>query len=141
MLDRKTDMIFGLGKEGFVLELIQKNFANPEIKNTKENYGQFCIYDYESNDGTSWEVKSRRNTKTKYATTIIPVHKVRDVETKQYFVFHFTDSTSYIEYSKEVFDTFKITHIYDGRIGGSHKRVPHFEIPVNLLIDFPNDMV
>lgn len=137
MLSRRTDMVFGLGKEGYVLELIQKNFVNPEIKNTKETYGEFCIYDYESKDGTSWEVKSRRNTKTQYATTIIPVHKVRDVETKQYFVFHFTDATSYIEYSKEVFDTFKITHIYDGRIGGSHKRVPHFEIPVNLLIDFP----
>ena len=141
MLDVKSDLKFGLGKEDYVLERIKNIFPNDNIRNTKEMYGDYCIFDFESTDGTSWEVKSRRNTKTKYATTIIPVHKVRDVETKQYYVFHFTDKTSYIEYDKEKFDTFKITHIYDGRIGGSHKRVPHFEIPVSMLTDFPIDTV
>jgi hypothetical protein len=141
MLDVRSDLKFGLGKEDYVLQRIKNVFQNDNIRNTKEMYGDYCIFDFESTDGTSWEVKSRRNTKSQYPTTILPVHKARTVETKQYYVFHFLDATSYIEYDKELFDTFKISYIYDGRPNGSHKSVPHFEIPVGLLTDFPIDTV
>ena len=135
MLNVKSDLQFGLAKEGHVLDLLQKTFPNPDIKNTKEQHGQFCIYDYESSDGTSWEVKSRRNKKTQYPTTILPVHKVREVDTKQYFVFHFTDKTCYIEYNKEQFDTFNKQRIFANRNTGSNNDGIHYEIPVRMLTD------
>lgn len=134
MLSLKTDLQFGLSKEEPILQLIKKEWGG-DIKNTKELYDEFCIYDYESTDGTTWELKSRRNTKHKYPTTIIPVHKVRDVTTPQYFIFHFTDQTCYIQYDRELFDTFEKRYVSDYRFS-SEKCVQHFEIPVSLLRNF-----
>jgi hypothetical protein len=135
MLDVISDLKYGLEREEHVLQMIQRNFPNEEIRNTKELYDEFCIYDYESTDGTTWEVKSRRNPKNRYATTILPVHKVRDVDTPQYFVFNFTDRTCYIEYKKEVFSTFKKSYINANRTSGSNNNGQHYEIPVSILID------
>ena len=135
MLNIKTDLSFGLGKEEHILGLIKTQWERDDVKNTKELYSEFCVYDYEAPDGTSWELKSRRNTKAQYPTTILPFHKVRDVETTQYFVFHFTDKTCYIEYDKELFKTFKTSYISVRRIGGSGNAFLHYEIPVGLLTD------
>lgn len=134
MLHIKTDLHFGLDQEDRILNLLKINWT-PDIKNTKELYGEYCIYDYEATDGTSWELKSRRNPKEQYKTTILPIHKVREVDTRQYFVFGFTDKTCYIEYNKEQFSEFKKTVIYANRQTGSNNDGIHYEIPVVLLID------
>lgn len=136
MLDLKSDLKFGLEKEEYILSLIKSTFDNEDIKNTKDLYDEFCIYDYESSDGTTWEAKSRRNRKYQYSTTILPVHKVRDVNTPQYFIFNFTDKACYIEYNKELFDTFTLSYINANRASGSNNNGRHYEIPVSLLTDF-----
>jgi hypothetical protein len=135
MLHIRTDLKYGLEKEGYVLGLIKTQWERDDVKNTKDLYTEFCGHDFEAPDGTSWELKSRRNRKTQYPTTILPLHKVRDVETKQYFVFHFTDKTCYIEYDKEQFKTFKKTIIHANRQTGSNNDGIHYEIPVSLLTD------
>jgi hypothetical protein len=137
MLDVKSDLKFGLEREEGILKIIKKHFNDETIKNTKDLYDEFCIYDYENKDGITWEVKSRRNRKQQYPTTILPVHKVRDVETKQYFIFNFTDKPCYIEYDKEVFNTFTKSYINANRSSGSNNNGRHYEIPISYLKDFP----
>lgn len=143
MIGKKTfseDLAFGLSKEENV-RIILKNFFKDEddIINTKILYkNDFCKYDYE---GTTikrrYELKSRTNTKNKYPTTIIPVHKITDetTQTELIFVFNFTDKCSYIKYDEVLFKTFntKMLNIY--RSGKYDPPTLHYEIPVRLLID------
>jgi len=132
-----NDLKFGLLKEIDIVPTIQGNWIDEiNIMNTKDKYDdEYYPYDFESECLTSWEVKSRRVSKNHYPTTIIPVHKIRDVETPQYFVFNFTDTCSYIKYDKELFKTFSTRMIKVDRFGGNPNPVNHYEIPINKLID------
>jgi hypothetical protein len=132
-----NDLKFGLLKEIDILPTIQHSWKDEEnIRSTKDIYNdEFYPYDFESESITSWEVKSRRITKHHYPTTIIPVHKIRNVETPQFFVFNFTDTCSYIEYDVELFKTFRKRMVKVIRLGDRSNPVNHYEIPVNILID------
>jgi len=132
-----NDIKFGLSKEVDILPTLSSRWNNEiNIMNTKDKYNdEYYPFDFESDTLTSWEVKSRRNTKYKYSTTIIPVHKVRQVDTEQIFVFNFTDECSYITYDKDLFKTFSTRWIKVDREGGNPNPVLHYEIPVNKLID------
>ena len=86
-----NDLNFGLAKENEVLEKI-KTFFQDDIRNTKELYNdKYCKWDYEGSTGTKYEVKSRRNTKGKYPTTIIPCHKFINNTNKYICLFNFID--------------------------------------------------
>jgi hypothetical protein len=132
-----NDLKFGLLKEIDILPTIQGNWEDePNIRNTKDIYNdEYYPYDFESENATSWEVKSRRISKGQYNKTIIPVHKVRNVDTPQYFIFNFTDACCSIKYDKEIFKTFGKRMISVERFGGNPNPVLHYEIPVNLLED------
>jgi hypothetical protein len=132
-----NDLKFGLAQEVDILPTLQGNWDDEvNIRNTKDIYNDdYYPYDFESENATSWEVKSRRINKHHYPTTIIPVHKVRNVDTPQYFVFNFKDACSYIKYDKELFSTFNQRMISVSRFGGNPKPVNHYEIPVILLTD------
>jgi hypothetical protein len=132
-----NDLKFGLLKEIDILPTIQGNWEDEvNIRNTKDIYNdEYYPYDFESENATSWEVKSRRISKNYYPTTIIPVHKVRNVDTPQYFIFNFTDACFSIIYDKELFKTFNKRMISVERFGGNPAPVNHYEIPVNLLED------
>lgn len=137
MLYFKNDLKYGLSKEVDVMEKIKQQFPEEtNIRNTKEIYNKFCLFDFESLQKTSWEMKSRRNTKTQYPTTIIPIHKIRDVDTTQYFIFYFTDVISYIKYDKDVFDKFNKKVINANRKDGYNNNGIHYEIPISYLLDF-----
>ena len=129
----KNDLAFGLSKEN-IETILNSNFGD-EFKNTKELYNdEYYPYDFEGlTTGTSVEMKSRRNTKTAYPTTIIPTHKVRDTDKKQIFVFNFTNEMCYIEYSKEVFDKYEKKMITTYRQGKVDIPKPHFLIPITHL--------
>jgi hypothetical protein len=126
-----NDVAFGLNNELKVIDIIKKNWSDENITKTTNKY---CKYDFES-DKYIWELKSRRNTKTKYPTTIIPEHKLIDSPKEYYFVFYFTDVCAYIKYDKELFDTFKRNQIRCWRKGGNPNPVLHIEIPIDKLID------
>ena len=50
------------------------------------------------------------------------------------FVFLFTDCLSYIEYDKELFDTFEKNDMTYYRIGGVNQPIKHILIPTKYLI-------
>jgi hypothetical protein len=58
------------------------------------------------------ELKTRTNTKDKYPTTMIPLSKVKIAESNPdktyYFAFKFVDGIYYIQYKKDVFDTYEV---------------------------------
>jgi len=137
MLYFNNDLKYGLSKEIDIIEKIKLQFPEEtNIRNTKEIYNKFCFFDFESDLKTSFEMKSRRNTKRQYPTTIIPVHKIRDVETTQYFIFYFTDVICYIKYDKQIFDNFNKKIINANRKDGHNNNGLHYEIPISCLIDF-----
>lgn len=137
---RASDLAMGLANETKVIGLLKhhlcKRYGEDDLINTKDIYDQYHKYDWEgSTNGTHFEMKSRRNTKRAYPTTIIPVDKVRPTEKKQVFIFHFTDKTCYIEYDKKIFDGFVRSSRTTERDGVWDKPKLHYEIPVGLLID------
>jgi hypothetical protein len=129
----KNDLAFGLSKEN-IENILKANF-NEEFKNTKELYNdEYYPYDFEGlTTNMSVEMKSRRNSKNQYPTTIIPTHKVRNTDKKQVFVFNFTDEICYIEYSKEIFDKYNKRDITTYREGAIDIPKPHFLIPISHL--------
>lgn len=131
----KNDLAFGLSQEDKIMAQLESVFGGG-LKNTKELYDEYCLYDYEATNGISYELKCRRFHKNKYPTTIIPVHKVRNVSTAQYFVFNFTDGkTCYILYDRDLFKTFKQRMITVYRDGAMPIPQNHYEIPIRLLTD------
>jgi len=90
---KSNDLNFGLNQEDKVLQILEHNWKDEvNIQNTKVRHNnEYLKYDFESDAGNIWELKSRRNTKMKYSTTIIPLHKVITTDKSHYFVFNFTD--------------------------------------------------
>lgn len=136
----KNDMDFGLKKEVEVLDLIKETFCErlgeSDIINTKDIYDSYCPYDYEgTTKKTIFEMKSRRNKKNQYSTTILPCSKIAKDGRQQIFIFNFTDACCYIEYDKDLFDTFNKKMVTTYRAGKVDYPKNHFEIPVNLLTD------
>ncbi len=136
----KNDLNFGLSKEEPVRQILKGYFKDEDdIINTKDLYNDiYCKYDYE---GTThkrrYEVKSRTTNKTKYPTTIIPVHKITSETTKNglYFIFNFTDKCTFIIYDEKLFKTFKTKMMKIYRDGKYDPETLHYEIPIKLLID------
>jgi hypothetical protein len=127
-----NDVAFGANNEVKVIDILQKHWKDETIIKTTDRY---CKYDFES-DNCIWELKSRRNTKTQYPTTIIPEHKLMDIEKDYYFIFYFTNNICcYIKHDKELFETFKRKNIACFRRGGNSNPVSHIEIPIHLLVD------
>jgi len=133
----KNDLTYGMKREEEVFPLIQHNWKDEvNILNTKIRFkNEYHKYDFESDGGSIWEVKSRRNKKNAYPTTIIPFHKTMTTEKPYYFVFNFTDKCCYIEYDAEKFKTFSTRMISCFRQGASSAPILHYEIPIELLTD------
>jgi hypothetical protein len=134
----ENDLKFGLSKEN-IESLLKLNFEE-EFKNTKDLYNDpYYPYDFEGlTTKTSVEMKSRRNKKNDYKTTILPVHKIRKTNDKQIFIFNYTDEICFIEYDKEIFDRFEITNVITKRKGIVDKPKPHFCIPITILKSLRN---
>jgi len=133
-----NDIKFGLKKEEEILPLLVHNWKEEKnILNTKIRFNnEYHKYDFESDGGSVWEVKSRRNKKNTYPTTIIPIHKSLITKNKPYYmVFNFVDVCCYIEYDEELFKTFNVKTIRCYRKGALPLPILHYEIPINLLKD------
>jgi hypothetical protein len=129
----QDDLKYGLKQEEGVMEKLKRFFNDDSIINTKELYGdQFWKWDFESKGtGIKWELKSRRNTKYRYDTTLLPCHKTTDG--KVYYVFEFYDELCYIEYDANLFNTFETKMIKVYRNGRYDPPTLHYLIPVNIL--------
>jgi len=130
----QSDLSFGLANETFVINQLNIYYEEEEIKSSKElGYGHYCCYDAIS-DNTIYEIKSRRCKYQSYPTTLLPVHKIKEGNKRFVFVFHFTDGLYYIEYSKELFDTFETKIVKIVRAGMNDKPTLHYYIPIQHLI-------
>ena len=96
----KIDYNHGLSKEKAILPILKRHFKK-EIKLTTNRY---CKYDFTDDEGNCYELKSRRNKKCTYPTTLMPCSKVLFTNNnKIYFVFCFLDELCYIKYNDEKF--------------------------------------
>jgi hypothetical protein len=132
----KNDLNFGLKNEIEILPILNNHFIDENIKNTKDIYNNsFHKYDFEG-ENIILELKTRRNLKNKYSTTLIPTHKMIKTNKDHYFVFKFIDKCCYIKYDLELFKSFNKRYIQDIRKDKYEEPILNFEIPVNLLNDF-----
>jgi KaiC/GvpD/RAD55 family RecA-like ATPase len=119
---------FGIEEENKKKECLEK-FFNCKLNHKINN--RYCLYDYESECKNIYiEIKSRRNEKLKYETTMIGYNKIQyfyekfKKNKKVYIVFNFTDCISYYqlkEIKKEYIQMFK--------------RVKYYFIPTKELIN------
>jgi len=116
----------GLQIQEIVLPIIQSYF-NRDIKPTK---GKYDRYDYLDND-YNYELKSRTNEYNKYPTTLIGLDKI---DNNTIYLFYFTDGLYFIEYNKELFDTFEIKDfVRNPRYGKIDKPKKYIYIPIDKL--------
>ena len=126
-----NDLQFGLSREQQVINRLKTHFGDDTILKTEDKY---CLYDAVGKD-YKYEIKSRRNTKKAYPTTIIPCHKaLLDV----IFIFNFTDQLCYIKYEEDVFKNFRTQLIYADRYNATPPSL-HYHIPISSLIDICGD--
>ena len=123
----QRDYQYGKHQELVVLPQLAEYFKD-DIKPTPDKYTR---YDFQGNDFV-YELKSRTCSFGKYPTTLLPADKVV-VNTKQRFVFQFTDGLYYIEYDPAVFATIETASFRRFRIGVNDKEKPYLHIPTTLL--------
>lgn len=110
-----VDIKFGLGNELQTIDLLKQYFKDSELKKTEQ---QYCPYDFYSTSKRI-ELKTRKNSSTKYKTTMIGHNKIKPAhmyDGEYYFVFKFTDGLFYIKYNKELFERFEM------QVGGRNDR-------------------
>ena len=128
MSKKYTDLVFGKLKENEIKEILEQYF-NTTLQQTSK-YGLIDFY----NDDLYIELKSRRNTYSKFNTTIIGSNKIDYVKTlnkKSLFVFNFIDGLYYIEYSP-LFDSFDLCEEYILRDGKKELKT-NYHIPIECL--------
>jgi hypothetical protein len=126
----KNDISFGLLNQTIVIDSLREYFNDDIIEIIEDKYSQ---YDAISST-TLYEIKCRRCSYMQYDTTIVPVHKTKNIQQRLLFIFRFTDGLYYIEYDHNLFDTFEQKYITVYRQGCSPRPVKHYLIPIDLLI-------
>ena len=133
----KNDYAFGLEAESSVMSKMSEHFKT-ELTKTD----QFNPFDFKDSK-MCIELKTRRNKKDAYPTTMVGANKVKiaeqDTSGKKYvFAFKFTDGIYYIEYDRELFSSFEISE--GGRCDrGRSEMNDYCYIPVSLLKPLTSD--
>jgi hypothetical protein len=115
MSKKALDLEFGLKNEVLVKPMIEKCLG---CKLNKTN--NFNVLDFVNNE-YQVELKSRRIEHNKYDETKLGYNKIKYFEksNKKCFIFYyFTDGLYYIQYDKDLFDTFTVKNdklIRDGK--------------------------
>jgi hypothetical protein len=118
----------GLNAQKQILPII-KEFFNRDIK---EIEARFSKYDFQDEEYI-YELKSRTNAYSAYPTTLEPADKIIENWKKQIFLFKFTDGLYYINYSKELFDTFEKKEYRRYRQDWNDKEKLYYFIPIDKL--------
>ena len=115
--------------------LIEQTKLLPKLKeffkkdNIIEIENKLSPFDYECSE-CFYELKTRTNTLKKYPTTLIGKNKIEGKK-KTILIFKFTDCLTYIEYNKELFDTFEIKK-FDRNVKETNKK-DYIYIPIKHL--------
>jgi hypothetical protein len=126
MVHFENDYRFGLANQRKITPLLQNYFGS-----ITHDEARWAKYDY-YNDTSVFELKTRKNTKNKYPTTLMTCNKVVEGETRDIiFLFCYTDCLCYIKYDKELFDTFQ-KQMYS-RIKEEFDEKEYYFIPIDKL--------
>ena len=129
-----TDLKWGEEQEQKVKPLLEKYF-DCELVKTPQSYN---IFDFINDDKKLIiEVKSRKNKKNKYPTTMVGDNKWKEAESLRddgwevFFFFNFTDCLSYLEYDNQ-----DIPRKRGGRTDRGKREIKYYRyIDINLLND------
>lgn len=127
----KKDYDFGIANEISILEKLRNTFDSA----IEQSKSKVCCYDF-SSDKYIVELKTRRNTKNQYPTTMIGLNKIEKYKMLNKTIllcFRFTDVDCFYEYNPE--------HILEIKSGGRWDRGKseinqYVYIPIELLKDF-----
>ena len=123
----KQEYEAGKKSEEEVLPIITKYF-NREIK---ASVGRYTRYDFEDSE-YKYELKTRTNRYSQYPTTLLPLGKL--IGDKNIFLFRFTDGLYFIQYNKELFDTFEVNEfVRNYRSDYNDQSTKHIFIPITNL--------
>ena len=121
------DIKFGINAENKVINRLKVHFEDEIIKTTDK----YCRTD--AIGKKRYEIKTRRNKKRAYPTTIITVDKIAHNDV---FVFNFSDKLCYIEYDKDKFEKYEIKPQFYERDGVIDPYTGlHLHIPIDDLMD------
>ena len=130
----KKDLQYGESKEDDIKSKLESYFKCNLEKTSKLN-----LFDYVDNDKKILiELKSRRNDKMKYPTTMIGYNKIIESINKIkegwtiYYIFNFTDKLTYYKFEK---DNSKYHSIGGRKDRGRPEFKKYYFIPVELLSD------
>jgi hypothetical protein len=124
-----SDYSYGVQQQTALYPLFKEVFGEDLIITPK----RYDKYDYESSTA-SYELKSRKINFKTYPTTCIGSDKINPNHTKkQIYLFNFLDGTYYIEYDKELFDTFEVKEFRRWRQKVCDKEKPYVYIPIEKL--------
>jgi hypothetical protein len=124
---------FGIQNEKTLLPILQKYFNDETIEKTSFVR---CPFDFVSENGTLYELKTRRCFYEKYPDTIFPTKKFDyQPEKEKYLIFSFNNGNYYIKYEPLVFETFK-KEFKQFRFdrGALDKPAEYIHIPIDRLI-------
>ena len=137
----RKQQIADLALEADTIDEVKKRLED-SFKVSLRRTSHYHKFDFVTDDQSLFfEVKSRRNTRAKYPTTMIPFKKIEYARTKivpsggrAFFVFQFTDCLCLIEYNEEVFCSFEIKQ--GGRFDrGGPELNQYCWIPISNLVE------
>jgi len=131
-------MVFSdkIGKQQEILyfEHVKNYFKIDDLIMSNERFNKF---DYISSEYLI-ELKTRFNYYNTFPTTIIPLFKINyglSLNKKMIFLFNFKDGLYYINYDKNIFDTFEIKKNYCSRKDRGFNEINDYVfIPIENLI-------
>ena len=125
----QSDYTYGIQQQK-ALYPIFKDYFNDDLVLT---LNKFDKYDYEGKT-TSYELKARKVLYKTYPTTCIASDKINPNHNKrQIYLFNFIDGTYYIEYDKDIFETFEVKDFKRFRQSFNDKEKPYIYIPIDKL--------
>ena len=127
MVNFENDYLYGIQKQKEILSILRDYFG----LELQETVGRWKKYDFYS-DKSIFELKSRKNTKTRYPTTLLTCNKVVSESGKDLiFLFNFTDELCFIKYDEKLFSTFE-RRLFS-RINESFDEKEYYYIPIERL--------
>jgi hypothetical protein len=125
------DYEFGRKAEQDILETLRTYFNDTTISPSTDKYDR---YDYTSEGGAKYELKTRRLTRNRFTTTMLPLGKlIKENPTNNIFLFKYTDGLFYIKYDAEIFSNFTIAPYCRQDRAGFDAEQDYIYIPVHLL--------
>jgi hypothetical protein len=120
----KADILMGQKSEHHTLLALREILNDDTLQKSK---GDYAILDFVSKKyRTKCEVKSRRNNKNTYPTTMLGVNKTDEAERLSkrgyttLFFFDFNDGLYYFDYND--WDTITSIYSYERKMGGTYRR-------------------